>query len=169
MADLLIDSQDYYYSTATRTIDSTVYPNNYQYSHIRSWLNDNFYNTAFSTEEKALIQTTTVDNSVASTGYISNTYACANTNDKVFLLSYVEATSSSHGLDTTTSRQLQPSAYSLSQGAYAHSITRSCWWLRSPSNGLTSCARRVGPDGDIYNSNVNNTNHGVVAVLWISL
>ena len=170
MADLVLDAQDYYYSNTSRTISgATIYANNYEHSHIRSWLNDSFYNTSFTSEEKALIRTSTVDNSVASTGYATNQYACKDTNDKVFLLSYVEATSAAYGFNTAASRQLQASAYSLSQGAYADSITRSFWWLRSPCNGLTSFARRVGPDGDIYNSNVNNTNHGVVAVLWISL
>ena len=76
MADLVLDSQDYHYSWAGRTIGgSTGYANNYKESHIRSWLNDNFYNTAFNTKEKARIQTTTVDNSAASTGYSENYYA----------------------------------------------------------------------------------------------
>jgi hypothetical protein len=127
MADLVLDSQDYHYSRDERTIGgSTVYANNYEHSHIRSWLNDNFYNTAFTAEEKARIQTTTVDNSVASTGYSSNkniaSYVCANTSDKVFLLSYAEVTSATYGftygLSKTIARQLKPSAYAQSQGVY---------------------------------------------------
>jgi hypothetical protein len=107
MADLVLDSQDYHYSTSDRIIGgSTVYANNYKESHIRSWLNDNFYNTAFTAAEKARIQTTTVDNSAASTGDAPNQYACANTSDKVFLLSYAEATSATYGLSTDASRQL---------------------------------------------------------------
>ena len=121
MADLVLDSQDYHYSTSDRTIGgSAVYANNYKESHIRSWLNDNFYNTAFTAAEKARIQTTTVDNSVASTGYNPNQYACANTSDKVFLLSYSEATNASYGLSTDASRQLKPSAYAQSQGVYTY-------------------------------------------------
>ena len=142
MADLVLDSQDYYYSTSHRTIESTtVDANNYEYSHIRSWLYDNFDNTAFSTEEKARIQTTTVDNSVASTGYDPNQYACENTSDKVFLLSYVEATSTTYGLSTTASRQLVPSAYAQSQGAYTNTNTFGSWWLRSPLNHLLRLQR----------------------------
>jgi len=176
MADLVLDSQDYHYSYDERTIGgSTVYPNNYKESHIRSWLNDNFYNTAFNTEEKSRIQTTTVDNSAASTGYNPNQYACANTSDKVFLLSYAEATSATYGLNTTTARQLQPSAYAQSQGVYIidPSIGNSYWWLRSPyySYGIYgSLARSVIGGGRVDGSSyVDSTHYGVVPALWISL
>ena len=170
MADLVLDSQDYHYSTSDRTIgESTVYANNYEHSHIRSWLNDNFYNTAFTAEEKARIQTTTVDNSVASTGYSSNSYACANTSDKVFLLSYAEATSATYGLSIDASRQLQPSAYAQSQGVYPYSSGNSHWWLRSPHYNYASVARIVDFDGNINSTIVNYTTSGVVPALWISL
>lgn len=171
MADLVLDSQDYHYSTSDRTIGgSTVYANNYKESHIRSWLNDNFYNTAFTAEEKARIQTTTVDNSAASTGYNPNQYACANTSDKVFLLSYAEATSATYGLSTDESRQLQPSAYAQSQGVYTFS-GNSFWWLRSPFyyDGANDGARYVGIVGIVHSDYVLSSDFGVVPALWISL
>lgn len=71
--------------------------NNYKDSEIRAWLNAEFYNTAFSSLQKELINTVLVDNSVYSTGYDSNPYACGNTNDKIFLLSYREVTNSAYG------------------------------------------------------------------------
>lgn len=173
MADLVLDSQDYHYSTSNRTIGgSTVYPNNYKESHIRSWLNDNFYNTAFTAAEKARIQTTTVDNSAASTGYNPNQYACANTSDKVFLLSYAEATSATYGLSADASRQLQPSAYAQSQGVYTNNNSNgnSDWWLRSPLYINAYDARLVTNIGYVNNySNVYSTISGVVPALWISL
>jgi hypothetical protein len=171
MADLVLDSQDYHYSTSNRTIGgSTVYANNYKESHIRSWLNSNFYNTAFTAAEKARIQTTTVDNSVASTGYSSNTYACANTSDKVYLLSCSEATNASYGLSTTTARQLKPSAYAQSQGVYTNTSNgNSYWWLRSPYNSSADLARYVYYDGNVGLNRVYYTNDGVVPALWISL
>ena len=168
-AEFVLDSQDYHYSTSSRTIDgSTVYASNYKDSHIRSWLNDSFYNRAFSTEEKARIQTTMVDNSVASTGYNPNSYACANTNDKVFLLSYVQATSSSYGLDTGTSRLLYPTGYAKSQGVY-DSNNFSYWWLRSPYNLNAFSARIVGSAGGVGPTSVDSTSFGVVPALWIVL
>ncbi len=171
MANLVLDSQDYHYSTSTRTIGgSTVYSNNYKESHIRSWLNDNFYNTAFNTEEKARIQTTTVDNSEASAGYNPNQYASANTSDKVFLLSYAEATKSTYGLSFKTSRQLGPSAYAKAQGVYTYTNGFNWWWLRSPSGNGGLNARDVGGDGYVHDYDyVYRTDRGVVPALWISL
>ena len=64
--------------------------NNYADSNIRAWLNDSFYKAAFSDIEKAIIETTLVDNSAASAGYSQSANASANTNDKIFLLSYKE-------------------------------------------------------------------------------
>jgi hypothetical protein len=171
MANLVIDSQDYYFSSSARTISgATIYPNNYMYSHIRSWLNDNFYNTAFTTEEKARIQTTTVDNSKVSTGYDPNLYACMNTNDKVFLLSYVEATSEIYGLSATISKQLKSSAYAQSQGASTTApIGNSFWWLRSPVNFISTSVRLVDDEGVISSNNYRLTNYGAIPSLWISL
>jgi hypothetical protein len=171
MADLVLDSQDYHYSLDDRTIGgSTVYANNYKESHIRSWLNDTFYNTAFTAAEKARIQTTTVDNSVASTGYDPNAYACANTSDKVFLLSYSETTNASYGLSTTTARQLKPSAYAQSQGVYTNTSNgNSYWWLRSPIPNIANYARIVNNGGYVIDNYVNCTILGVVPALWISL
>ena len=177
MADLVLDAQDYHYSTSNRTIGgSTVYPNNYKESHIRSWLNDNFYNTAFNNEEKARILTTTVDNSAASTGDNRNKYACANTSDQVFLLSFAEATSATYGLGTDASRQLilrsKPSAYAQSQGVYTDTFYDgpSHWWLRSPCSSIANYARFVNCDGNVnYSKRVNYSDYGVVPALWISL
>lgn len=61
------------------------------YSHIRSWLNSTFFETAFNSSKKEKIETTIVDNSASSTLDDSNKYACDNTSDKMFLLSYKEA------------------------------------------------------------------------------
>ncbi len=66
--------------------------NDYEKSSIRQWLNNDFYNEAFNEEDKKKIQLTLVDNSPQSTIEIPNKFACSNTNDNIFLLSYKEAT-----------------------------------------------------------------------------
>lgn len=169
MADFILDSQDYYYSTSTRTIGgSTVYSNNYAESHIRSWLNDNFYNTAFTAEEKSIIQTTTVDNSAASTGYVPNQYACNNTSDKIFLLSAAEATSASYGLQTNSSKLLYRTDYSEIQGVRVHADSYSEWFTRSPSTESNSYTLLIRNYGDVSRYSINSTHFGIVPALWIS-
>lgn len=93
---MILDSQDYNYTRSSRTIDGkTIFANNYEYSNIRKWLNDNFHNTAFNELQKALIQTVEVDNSARSTNPDDNatywnsgvnSYACKNTSDSLVII-----------------------------------------------------------------------------------
>ena len=52
-----------YAYTSANGAPSGTYANNYKYSEVRRWLNDNFYNTAFSDKEREIILTTEIDNS----------------------------------------------------------------------------------------------------------
>lgn len=174
LCDSSIANHCYYESNKNRTIDGqTVYANNYMYSSIRKWLNEEFYKTAFSALQQAWIQTTTVDNSAASTSNNANRYACADTKDQVFLLSYKEVTNSAYGFSSDAARRMQTSDYARATGVYMSTGSSNYgnaayWWLRSPYNttsvrtiresGSTNCAAEVG-DGRL----------GVVPVLWISL
>jgi len=62
----------------------------YGESAVRTWLIETFYQTAFPNLQKQLIHKVTVDNSAASTRYEDNPNASADTEDRVFLLSYLE-------------------------------------------------------------------------------
>ena len=167
LSELMLDSQQYDYDGS--------YSNNYANSTIRAWLNDTFYNTAFGALQQAIIETTEVDNSVYSTGYSSNHYACENTFDKVFLLSYREVVNSSYGFSTSTSnsttRQKQGSDYCKTQGSYTYTYNgNGNWWLRSPDYYFSDFARYVTSDGYLgYDYRVNGTGCGVVPALVICL
>ena len=158
LSELMLDSQRY----------SGLY--NYANSTIRAWLNDTFYNTAFGALQQAIIETTEVDNSVYSTGNSSNPYACQNTFDKVFLLSYREAVNSSYGM-TSKTRQKQGSDYCKAQGSYTYSNGNGNWWLRSPDyhSSATYGVRLVGIDGTLGLSSAYYTTRGVVPALVICL
>lgn len=64
------------------------YANDYKNSNLRQWFNGEFLSTAFTAEEQNKIQLVEVDNSASTTDSASNPYACANTTDKVYALSY---------------------------------------------------------------------------------
>lgn len=159
LADIAIDSQEYSPSS-----------NNYADSTIRTWLNETFYNTAFNNLQKELIQTTTVDNSVSSTGYSYNSFVCANTSDKVFLLSYKEVTTY---LTSDTECISKSTDYAKSQGCWASvsSVYESnCWWwTRSPGGDGSSYARYIDIDGSVGGDYVDSTGDGVIPALWIAL
>ena len=49
LSSIALDAHCYCDTTSTRTIDGNIiYPNNYEYSNIRTWLNSDFYDLAFS-------------------------------------------------------------------------------------------------------------------------
>ena len=154
--------------------------NNYAESDIRAWLNEEFYNTAFDALQKELILTVTVQNGASTTGYETNDYATDDTNDKVFLLSYEEATTAAYGFsaDATAfdpARRKTVSDYARATGAWM--VTSDLlemhhgngWWLlRSPSNIGAFGARGIDGAGAVGNSTiVSLTENGVVPALQI--
>ena len=179
MCNIAIDAQQYYNDNNTRSIDDkTVYANNYAESHIRKWLNETFYNTAFNDLQKAIIGMTSVDNSARSTNPFDNAtqwnkgkneYACENTLDKIFLLSEYEVTNPTYGF---TGSALMSSDYAKSQGCYQErDYNGSCmWWLRSPYYDNYNYARCVGYDGRSNSTEgVSYTVNGIVPAMWITL
>jgi len=82
---------------------------------LRSWLNDDFLNNAFSVTEQQRILTTTVDNSREQGNEAWYTDGGNNTEDKIFLLSYSEV---NQYLYAEESRWCFGTKYSYAQGAY---------------------------------------------------
>ena len=169
----IIDSQQYYNNGNNRTIGGvTVYPNNYEHSDIRAWLNGTFYDGAFTTSEKNAIIATTLDNSAYSEEY--SQYDSNPTTDKVWLLSYDEALNTAYGFTSNTlgteTRHAKGSAYALCQGLWKdNSNGCSEWRLRSAAiyDGL---ACNVYDNGSVSGScGVDITKYGVRPALKINL
>ncbi len=153
--------------------------NNYKDSEIRAWLNNEFYNTAFTDMQKAMIQTILVDNSVESTGYESNPYICENTNDKVFLPSYQEVVDSDYGFNKFASnndpaRTMQTSDFNRASGGFYNDDSdgyygNGYWWLRSPGGGNSIGVRAVRDYGYVLNDySAGFSYYGVAPALVIS-
>lgn len=166
ICDLVLDSQNYYDSKDTRYLneDTTIYANNYKYSHIRSWLNDTFYNTSFSAYEKSIIEITNISNSADTTTSPTNQYACENTNDKVFLLSYKEIFNYYPGFEGSTTTGTD---YALIQGL--QSKTQAMYWLRSPYYNDDTQVDIIDEEGYQDDALVCSTSNGVRACIWINL
>ena len=175
LADRILEKHYFHYTIESIRMGlfKKAYANNYKHSDIRAWLNGEFLNTAFGEVAQSLIETTEVDNSVYSTGYASNLYACENTFDKVFLLSYREVVNSDYGFSSDTERRMTVSDYARSTGAYMNTNNSyfGCgyWWLRSPYYLTGYRARFVFSYGYANNFLVNYVNIGVVPALNISL
>lgn len=124
LCESIIDSQAYSDTVYCYGTDSyiywndakhTHYANDYATSSIRAWLNDDFYNTAFSSSQKADILTSELDNKAAYSQYGSET-----TYDKVFLLSWSEMQNTAYGFpanrDSSYARQAKGTDYAKCQG-----------------------------------------------------
>ena len=119
---------------------------------LRTWLNDEFLNSTFSSVEQARIQTTTVS-ADKNTEYSTNPGNA--TNDKVFLLSKTEANE----------------YFSSNSARIAKYNGNSCWWwLRSPG-GYQLLAAIADDDGDVvdYGLYVHYGFIGVRPALWVNL
>lgn len=144
---------------------------------LRTWLNKDFLNIAFTAQEQKGIVLTTVDNS-NNQGYSGwNTNGGNNTQDKIFLLSYAEANkyfgltrqeSYSRGLHVTlTAYAIKQGAYTSSRNNIAGSKEAAWWWLRSPGYDR-DCAARVYY-GFLGNDYVNCVGGCVRPALWVDL
>ena len=182
------------YNNSTGVPDG-IYSNNWEYSFIRSWLNETFYNEVFNDLQKEIIKTTRLDNSALSCNpndypkYYGNgenagknKYAdqCKDTDDKIFLLSLRDVTTTAYGfnkdvLAEDSARNLKATDFAKFHGAMMGNTQKDyvTWFTRSPSLA-------VGNQGYttfvLYRDNkgvINSPNHGaeggVVPALWITL
>ena len=168
IANLILDSQEYcpadeFKNETFEHNGKNGYANNYELSNIRKWLNYNFYNTAFNELQKTLIDITMVNNNSYSTGEDSNSYACSNTSDKMFLLSYREA---KNYYISESDRQAKGTDYAKSQGLID---IDGYWWLRSPISTFPYTAYYVSGEGKLNGNSVSLTIYGVRPALWILL
>lgn len=136
---------------------------------LRTWLNDDFINRAFTTDEQAAILLTNVDNS-SKQGYWS-TSGGNDTQDKIFLLSYAEANEylGVTRIYSNTQSSVSPTAYAIAQGASTSVIDTGNWWLRSPGDDqdCASCVTRT--IGSLSCAKVYYDDICVRPALWVDI
>ncbi len=154
-----LDCQPYYPTKSDTTWEECT---------LRQWLNDDFFNAAFSQAEKTKISTTTVK-AADNTKY--GTEAGNDTQDKVFILSVKEAEAY---FTTRDERKCFPTEYAKAKGAFTSSGETTyglCWWwLRTPGRNQRD-ATRVTADGVVCDDaqGVNDPINAIRPVLWISV
>ncbi len=186
MCETIIDSQPYSNTIYSGGKDAnnytgywndeakTNYANDWATSSLREWLNDDFYNTAFTSSEKSKIKQTTLDNSSA---YTSNKNTYADTTDKIFIPSYSDMLNTSYGFNSSssnydTARQAQGSDYAKCQGLYVYNSSSSAydgnssWRLRSPGDNSFGTSGVI--HGGYVEYSINNSGYGIRPALRIS-
>lgn len=148
---------------------------------LRTWLNGEFYDAAFSPSEQARILTTEIDNSKSQGFSEYETKGGNDTRDRVFLLSCAEVRKylnvTREDRDNTKSRT-SPTPYAANQGVKesewsfektSEGVGACSWWLRSPGyyqNGAATVSAR----GENGWTRVYSIEYGAVRpALWIDL
>lgn len=154
--------------------------NDWENSEIREWLNDYFYNEAFSKEEKKKIIKKTLE---TEEDFCDDPKSIKETNDNVFLLTMYDVHNNNYGnfLSNYTyhyARRKRPTEYAISRGVIV-SKSKECkgngyWWLRTPSG-----SRGVKTNDHVYvvgymgganvYQHVDTNGYGVVPAIWIKV
>jgi hypothetical protein len=154
----------------------------WEQSTLRTWLNKDFYNTAFDDTEKKMLKKKSIPNKEND----SNSLGGKNTKDKVFLLSVDDTNNTKYGFNDENeyydiTARCAATPYALSKGLAALSSSdhincgtadgepSSLWWLRDP--GLTGI-RGTGIDAQgEYLTNIPyiSTDVGVRPVIFVAL
>lgn len=149
--------------------DDTQSETTWENCSLRKWLNDEFYNKAFSAGEKMTVLKTTV---TAEPNVTFNTDAGNDTQDNVFLLSELEA--STYFADNI-SRRAYGTMYAKENGLYVSTYSNcpgtSYWWLRSPGLSLRSAAtvQLTGHVEKNYGDGIYSDSVGVRPAIWVKL
>ena len=180
------------YNNSAGVPDGT-YANNWEYCFLRGWLNDTFYKEVFNDLQKEIIKTTHLDNTARSSnpndypkyyGYGEkagkNKFAdqCKDTDDKIFLLSLRDITTTAYGFNKDVkaedpARNLQASDFAKLHGAPMNTNDKKyvTWYTRSPSpaNGNQGYATFVldRHAKGVIDSIELVPDGGVVPALWI--
>ncbi len=151
MSEMILDAQAFNnYVYYAESIDITYgdsshsfYSNNYERCSLREWLNNDFYNTAFSEAQKSEILSTELYNG-----------SDASTNDKVYLLSYSDMVNSSYGFSSSSqssaTRQAKGTDYAFCQGLWADQDTNCSYWRIRTQGQKSYYTCDIRYDGCIY-------------------
>ena len=116
---------------------------------LRKWLNKDFFETAFSEDEKKAVCITKLSDE--------------KTEDKIFLLNEAEI---NQYYVYKQYRPCQITPYAQEKGAYCNNIGRGWWWLRTIGKNKNN-ALCVETAGNIKSVDVDNSDCAVRPVMWI--
>ncbi len=151
--------------------DCTYYACNYNESSIRKWLNNDFYNAAFSESQKSCILPTENDHNAIYEDY--SQYSTESTVDNVFLLSYRDTRNEDYGFTDSnisdSTRYCTGTDYAKSQGLHVCGTSLfvgdmfanySEWLLRSAFTA-SNRATIISYDGSLGLFSTSYNNYGI--------
>lgn len=139
--------------------------NEWEGSSLRKWMNDTFYNTAFSDEEQNCIKLSDINNYGND---LYDVYDQRNTSDKIFALSMNEA---QQCFADDSQRLAVPTKYAKKQGVEITQNGNCTWWLRTTGshNSMKNFSTCVSDEGWIsdFGESAGYKKVGVRPAMWI--
>lgn len=174
-------SDDDIFVMAEQTLDCQKYDNQtykpltWEHAALRKWLNEDFYNHAFSISEQQAIKFTDVKNNMNS---LYATDGGNDTTDRIYLLSEDEVKNTAYGFCPDTdnysgTRNVSVSDYSYSKGTHWKKFDSdvnaqgSYWWLRTLGMSSAQAIEVANGRVDIEGSGVKCSNIGIVPVMHL--
>lgn len=168
---VMMSSDNMLYLLSESILDTGLYNSEYKditwaECDLRTWMNNDFLNKAFTENERLLIAKTKIktgDNTV------SNAKGGADTEDRIFAMSHeelLEIANRGVGIDVF-SMYAFPTKKALSNGIETASYGTASWWLRTPGTnqrGVTVCDPKGEP---IYSKRPNYEGIGIRPCMWI--
>ena len=147
-----------------RPYDTSEASVTWETSELRAWLNDEFLNAAFDSNEQGYIVETKNKNPKSASGISGG----SDTDDMVFLLSARECESY---LKSNSDRQAEPTDYAEGLGVDNEHKGPYCrWWLRTPGGSSTKAANVHAAGGINFNGKDNDIeNIAVRPALWFDV
>lgn len=162
-----LDYQQWHPRTMAAATKATV---NWNICSLREWLNDSFYNTAFSSEEQERIITTVQENLPAVFTADFRFFGGGSAEDKAFVLSKNEV---NRYFSSNSARQCKPTKYAEAQGAFSHPQSGTTnWWLRTVGGQFfhVDCAAVVNLIGEVSSEGLPfDLGLAVRPAIWIDL
>lgn len=131
LSERLIDAVKFNLNRVNHRTESndSIPANNWEYSYIRRWLNNDFLYDAFTPDEQDMIMMCEIDNSPES-GYYNQSIV-NDTKDKIFLISHKEIYKTNFGCAKATDYAKAHGAYSSTSSSHTG---HGDWWTRSQGN-----------------------------------
>ena len=129
---------------------------------LRTWLNDFFFEEAFSSDEQRRILSVDIGPVNKNTNGSEHE---SSTSDKVSLLSSSEVVKY---FPPGSTRQCNPTAYAKERGCYENPDSGACsWWLRTPGSSKNAHVIYETDSSTIYGDRVYNNHKAVRPTIWI--
>lgn len=163
LSSKLLDAHRFYGNYENRTIENNiVLPNNYEYSDIRNWLNDEFYGMAFTGNNEFIQEKSIVNDKL----------------DKVFLPSKDDYLNVNYGFDNdinepSITREAKTTDYARARGAWYNTTSdlkyNGSYWTRSSTDEYSYCAWNVNSSGYLSKYAIDGSNHCIRPAIQITL